>query len=172
MKTVIAAMLCTAVASLLSTNASAVTVHHVTNGNAAGVCAAAFSDQVVRNRPTGVRNTGTAAIYVTCSVPGDAQGSKATSTYIRVANFGTGSQTVSCNFQPGFTNSTDGTTYQGSFGKSILLTANAYNWLTFTATDYPATSAFGFQNANFTCLLQPNTEIQYIGFESDVEVGS
>src|SRR5690242_3986106 len=138
MKTLIAAMLCTTVATLLSTNASAATVHHVTNANAAGVCAPAFSDQVVCNRPTGVRNIGTAAIYVTCSVPGDSLGSKATSTYIRVANFGTGSQTISCNFQPGFTLSTDGTTYQGSYGKSILLTASAYNWLTFNPADYPA----------------------------------
>lgn len=171
MKTLIAALLCTTVASLISTKASAVTVHHEVNANAAGVCVSAFSNQVVRNRATGVRNTGTSAIYVTCSLPGDASGSINTNAYIRVANFGANTQVVNCNLQPGYTNGVTNTTLQGSFSGGVSLAANTYDWIDFYSANYPATSSSGFYNVNVVCLLQPNVELQYVGYEEDEDVG-
>ena len=170
MKTLIATMLCTTVAALLSTSASATTVNHQEVVNAAGVCSAAFSNQTVRNRPTGVRNTGTSAIYVTCSIPGDFSGATSDEVYLRVANFGTSSQPINCNFQPGYSNGVTNTTSQGSFSGGATVAANDFAYLYFYSVDYPSTSSTGFYNANFTCLLQPNTELQYIGRYYDESV--
>jgi len=153
-------------------NASAATVDHEDIVNAAGACVAAFSDQVVRNRPTGVRNTGTSAIYVTCSVPGPYFGQQNYYASIRAGNFGTGTQSLNCNFQPGWTNDVSNTTSQGSFPGSASLPASTVQWLVFQSADYPAVSASGWYNINFTCLLQPNMELQYIAYHYYEDVGT
>lgn len=169
MKTIATSLFCTALALVLSPAASAVTVDHETDVNAAGVCVSAFSNQVVRNRPTGVRNTGTAAIYVTCSAPGYFNNSVNYQTWIRVANFGLSTQQINCNLQTGWTNGVTNTTVQGSHSKGASVAANGYQWLTFYNTDYALTS---FYNVNVVCLLPPQTELQYIGWQAHDEVGA
>lgn len=175
MKAFVLALGTAAACAAISTPATAATVAREDLTLAAGACQPSVSTTAFRAYGTSVRNVGSTNIYVTCALPADPYGGSNggnTLVYMRVANVNGTARAMNCTMVAGYTTDTTvGSTTQGSFAKSTTVSANSYNGLEWD----PATllgSGMLFANVAVTCLLQPYTEIKYIGRQYTVEIGT
>jgi hypothetical protein len=173
---ILTAGLC-AVTALASTAASAVDAPRNEVFGAAGLCTPALDNTFkgLRARASGIRNEGTATMYLACSAPGDWRTGTAYDgaqhLSMRVANFGAASIVIKCTLRPGYTVGASTNLTQGAFPKSITLAPSGYGWIDwYAATLLPAGEEFA--NANFGCELPPGGEVQYMWREYAEDVGA
>ena len=124
--------------------------------NATGVCQGNLpaSDTNIRKRPTAVRNEGTGNAFVNCSTMNLIE-NEVTTAAVHVNNAGAASATISCtmvngrqSFDPAF------------FPKTRDLPAGASGFMIWTAAG--DNGGANFQDLiNFSCLLPPQTDIEY-----------
>jgi hypothetical protein len=148
------AVLVASSALAMSTNANAATqrAHYVT---ATAVCSGPLPsyDASLRRSPLGVRNVGTASVFISCSFPADfASDLTSPDAFLEVLfhNFGAvGEMAVSCT-------STMGNRYQGSIAEAGVFTqigdSDGY-------VELPYNKVGSWGSHNFSCVLPPGYEM-------------
>lgn len=116
---------------------------------------ATFTVAKVRNRPSGVRNESTGGLYMTCAMMSDSgSGRDDYEYYVRVTNQGASTQTVNCTMIDGFV----GSVY-GAYPQSDSVASGDSKWFYWKSADLNGGTAWAV--VGFSCLLQPNVEINY-----------
>lgn len=127
---------------------------------------ATFTVSRVRNRPFGVRNESTGPLYMTCAMKGDDMSARGGyRVFLRVGNQGTTSATVNCTML-------DGSAFalKGTYPQSLTVPAGGTEFFSWVSADLGSGASWDW--TSFSCLLQPNVEIQYMGKEYLEEVGA
>lgn len=135
--------------------------------NAAGICQASLPsfEGAIRKRPTAVANEGASSAFVSCSAPTSAEQTiGVTQISVVLYNRTASAIPVTCTFVHSF--QSGGTLAP----KTISVPANSRAFLNFTPADVgnPASLAF----ANFNCALEPGTDVGYVFYNYDYEIGT
>ncbi len=148
-------------------DASAATAQGRYFQNAAGICQASLPsyEGAIRKRPTAVANEGSSSAFVSCSAPTSAESSQGiTQVYAVLYNRTAAAIPVTCtyvhNYQSGGT----------IVPKTISVPANSRAFLSWTPADVGATSTMSF--ANFNCALEPGTDVGYVYYFYNYEIGT
>ncbi len=163
------ALLFGALATLLAaTPALAVTSNRTQVQNGAGACQGALPtfDTNLRQRPLGVNNEGTANAFVTCSMK-SSDFYDATNTFggVGVTNTTAAALDITCTYVSGVA----GLTTPLYFTKTTNVPAGTFALVTWDPTIDNAGNPF--QNTdNYSCLLPPGTQLNFIFGNVDVDV--
>ena len=173
LKPILIAATLTGLAAALPANAA--TASRADLESAAGACVANAPSTAMRYTVAGMRNAGTASVYISCAIKnnwnGVASGGSGTGvTYIDASfvNNGTADVVVRCTLNPGA--SYDGLlTGGGSYPKSATVHAGTQGILSWDAA---VSIGLGgrFANPNFSCSLPAGVTLTYFyaGYDEDV----
>lgn len=154
-------------AILVSTSASAADIMREDIATAASQCQpATYTVTQVRVRPGSMRNESPNGIYISCSNGGDYLSSRGGyHAGVHVANNGTSTATVNCTLVDGYTGS------ETPYPKSISLAAGASSEIQWDSETLKGAGQF-WKVVNYSCLLQPNIQINYLYRFYDENVGA
>ncbi len=152
----------------MSTPASADLVSRDYTINAAGNCQPALPIFATnfRQRPLGIKNEGSSASFVTCSMPGDFFNAGNTFVGIGFVNTGAANYDVSCTFSDGITAPFGAPNY---YPKTVTVPAGSAAAVIWAPGEFSLTTFT--QNANFSCLLPPGGEINILEIQYQEDNG-
>lgn len=156
--------------TLMPTDAEAETARRVPVSTATGYCQPALPafDGNIRKRPLSVQNEGTATAFVTCSLPAEAVsvGDGTISAFAYFHNSNAASTTVTCTMVQGILGFSEGP----NIIKSITMPANTNLQILLWDAAANGGNLLG-EILSLSCLLPPNTGVDYLGTDIRVEVG-
>ena len=156
---------------------SAVTLDRDDVVAAAGACVPNVSSPDIRYSVAGIKNVGTASVYISCSVKSDwhGVGSGGTGTGVSYAglifkNVTGAATTLRCTLNPGY--SYDGVAISGgSYPLSKVASAGTHENMSWYASTLIGSGA-RFQNFNLSCSLPPGVTLTFVEVLYDEDVGA
>jgi hypothetical protein len=158
----------------VASTAMAVEISRQDFQGAVGMCKASTPahNAGLRNRPLGMANESSAAIYVTCNWQGDdtQNGTRgARRVFVVVSNTSTAPQTVACTLVNGFQS---GTTINATYTpKTVTIAAGAAATIEWVPADV-AVGSDQIKLPALSCNLPAGTTLQYTGKQYNEDVGA
>jgi hypothetical protein len=137
----------------------------VSAANASGLCQGALPafDTNIRKRPLAVANEGTAAAFVSCSIPFANNASSIDDAVVMMVNRNETAVDVGCTFVDGVVAEAGLTDLPAYYPQTVTLEPGVLTPIIWEPADYGLTSFSPYEN--FNCKLPPGVEINLVGYD-------